>query len=304
MDATMPPGNFYRAPFSLEQVRTFLAVAELEHVTRAAARIHLSQGAVTEQVQLLERVLGVALFERVGRGVALTDAGRRLVVDAGALLRAAESFEETARSLAGAEIGSVVVGSSQTAAAHYLPSRLRRFQDAHPGVELRVVTGNTADICARVALGAIDLGLVEGAVPVGLRAVAVASDELVVVAAPDHALHARKRLRVADLVAHLYLAREAGSGTESAARKLLGDPYSQLRRIELGQLDAIRSAAIAGVGFAVLPRIAVKNEIAAGLLAPLPIGGVAREILAVRRSTPGGAALEAFWNFLSTPERS
>ncbi|GAC1330024.1 MAG: LysR family transcriptional regulator [Candidatus Dormibacteria bacterium] len=294
-----PERRYYRAPFSLEQVRTFLAVAEVEHVTQAAARIHLSQGAVTEQVQLLERVLGVALFERVGRRVVLTDAGRRLVMDAGALLRAAESFEETARSLAGGDIGSVVVGSSQTAAAHYLPARMRSFRDAHPGVELRVITGNTADICARVARGEIDLGLVEGEVLPGLHTAVIAQDELIAVAAPGHPLQGRRAPRAAEIGRHLYLAREAGSGTEVAAARLIGEVYARLRRIELGQLDAVRSAAVAGLGFAVLPRVAIEHEMKAGTLVTLSLPALVRDIRAVRRASPGSAALEAFWSDLA-----
>ena len=104
--------------FTVEQVRSFLAVAEHEHVSRAAASLHLTQGAVTQQVHNFERAVGIRLFERDGRGVRLTDAGRGLAISSRAALRAFEVVEDSARALKMLEAGSLHLGASPTCATH------------------------------------------------------------------------------------------------------------------------------------------------------------------------------------------
>lgn len=291
----------FRPSFTLEQARTFIAVAERQHVTRAAEDIHLSQGAVTQQIQLFERAVGLPLFERVGRSVRLTDAGMELRAACRALLRAAEGVVEAADALRSIESGSVHIGASQTPASHYLPALLAAFLQAHPGVRLTVVPGNTAGVWALVAGGSLDCGLVEGELPSpDLLAVDLAEDELVLVAAPANLLARPRRLDAGRLAGAVYLAREAGSGTEALVRERLGPLYDQLRRVELGQLDAVRAAAVAGAGIAALPRIAVAAELRSGALKVLGVTPWPRTIRAIRRAAPGGRAFEAFWKAVKT----
>ncbi len=117
--------------FTVEQVRSFLAVAEHEHVSRAAASLHLTQGAVTQQVHNFERSIGVRLLERDGRGVRLTDAGRGLAISCRAALRAFEVVEDSARALKMLEAGSLHLGASPTCATHYLPPRSTWWSSRH-----------------------------------------------------------------------------------------------------------------------------------------------------------------------------
>ena len=285
--------------FTLEQVRTFLAVAECEHVTRAAEAIHLTQGAVTQQMKLFERALQLQLFEQVGRGIRLTDAGRSLVGPCQGLLRAGELVTEAAARVSAIDVGSVHVGASQTAAGHYLPGPLSAFAAAYPGVRLQVSPANTSAVCRGVAEGALDCGLVEADVDQrGLVEVALVRDEVVLVAAPDHPVTGSRRLTARQLTPHLYLAREPGSGTEHLAEMMLGSAYGGMRRVELGQLDAVRAAALSGLGIAVLPRVAIESELAGGALMALPWPAGVRWIRAVRRQQNGGPVLERFWEFL------
>ena len=290
----------FRPPFTLEQIRTFLAVAAREHVTHAAEDIHLSQGAVTQQIQLFEKAIGLPLFERVGRGIRLNAAGDALTPACRALVRAAEAVIETAESLRSLETGSVNVGASQTSAAHYLPPVLGRFLKLHPGVRMTVTSGNTASVWAEVAGGGIDCGVVEGELlSPSLLSVVLAEDEVVLVAAPGNPLLKLKRLSVGDLEGALYLARELGSGTEALVRERLGSTYDRLKRVELGQLDAVRAAAVAGVGISALPRVSISSELRTGQLVALGLPPWRRQIHAVRRPGTGGPALEGFWACLT-----
>jgi DNA-binding transcriptional LysR family regulator len=285
--------------FTLEQVRTFIAVAEREHVTRAAASIHLTQGAVTQQIQLFERALQLQLFERVGRGVRLTDAGRSMIGPCRGLLRSSELLDEAARALRALDLGSLHVGASQTAAGHYLPSLLSAFAAAYPGVRLQVFPANTSVVCSQVAEGVLDCGLVEGEVDQHrLVDVALVKDEVLLVAAADHPVTAAPQLTPDQLARHVYLAREPGSGTEKLAEEMLGRGYERMRRVELGQLDAVRAAAVSGLGIAALPRVAIESELARRALVELPWTTRVRWIRAVRRNQSGGPALERFWELV------
>src|SRR5579864_1460553 len=151
-----------RLSFTLEQVRSFVAVAEHEHVSRAAATLFLTQGAVTQQVRHFERAVGLQLLERDGRSIRLTDAGRTLATACRAAMRALEVLEETADSMKSLQAGSLHLGASPTPAAIYLPAFLARFTHAHPGVKLGVSVGGTGDLTHQVTAGALDCALIEG----------------------------------------------------------------------------------------------------------------------------------------------
>ena len=198
--------------FTLEQVRTFVAVAETEHVSKAAASLFLTQGAVTQQLRHFEAGLGLQLMERAGRGVRLTDAGKALAIACRAALRSVESIEDTARSMKALESGSLDLGASPTCASYYLPSRLASFSLRYPSVKLTVTVEPSAAISAQVLAGAIDCALIEVEPAAGLTAVVLAQDELVLVAHRDHPLSKLRRVTQANLARYRYL----GSGTRVA----------------------------------------------------------------------------------------
>ncbi len=289
--------------FTLEQARSFVAVAETESISRAAHQLSLSQGAVTQQVRNFERALGVRLLERTGGRIRLTGAGLEIAEACQTLVGALEEVQQTARRLASMAEGALVVGASPTAAAHYLPALLDRFSRLYPGIEIKVVTENTPRVANAVAAGDLDCALVEG--PTGepsLLELPLAEDEVLAVVSAGHPLAALAEPDSAELRRHRFVGREAGASLEHFAAQMLGPGYAGIRRIELGHLDAVRAAVLAGLGFAVLPRIAIAEELAAGSLVALPWTPLYRQISAVRRPTPGAATLEAFWQVLAEPQ--
>jgi len=150
-----------RPVFSLEQVRSFVAVAEHEHISRAAASLFLTQGAVTQQIRHFERAVGLQLLERDGRGVRLTDAGKTMAVACRAALRSLQVLEDTAESIKTLEKGSLHLGASPTCATLYLPSRLAGFTQENPGVKLSLIVEPSVEINRQVVAGAVDCGVVE-----------------------------------------------------------------------------------------------------------------------------------------------
>ena len=284
--------------FTVEQVRSFLAVAEHEHVSRAAASLHLTQGAVTQQVHNFERAIGVRLLERDGRGVRLTDAGRGLAITCRAALRAFEVVEDSARALKMLEAGSLHLGASPTCATHYLPPRLADFSRQFPNVTLNVLVEPSREISNQVKAGALDCALIEGEPLPDLVNVVLAHDALVLVVHRDHPLAALKRVSPAQLSKYRYLGRGREWSAESTVRTMIGDAYEQSEVLNLGHPEYVRAAALSGLGYAALPLLAVRQDIDAGLLMRLPIPAIERPIRAIRRSVQGGPTLEEFWRHL------
>jgi len=284
--------------FTVEQVRSFLAVAEHEHVSRAAASLHLTQGAVTQQVHNFERAIGVRLLERDGRGVRLTDAGRGLAITCRAALRAFEVVEDSARALKMLEAGSLHLGASPTCATHYLPPRLADFTRQFPNVTLNVLVEPSREISNQVKAGALDCALIEGEPLPDLVNVVLAHDALVLVVHRDHPLAALKRVSPAQLSKYRYLGRGREWSAESTVRTMIGDAYEQSEVLNLGHPEYVRAAALSGLGYAALPLLAVRQDIDAGLLMRLPIPAIERPIRAIRRSVQGGPTLEEFWRHL------
>lgn len=286
--------------FTIEQVRSFLAVADHEHVSRAAESLHLTQGAVTQQIHNFERGVGVRLLERDGRGLRLTDAGRGLAISCRAALRAFEVVEDSARALKLLEAGSLHIGASPTCASYYLPSRLATFNQRFPKVTMSVTVEPTSEISHQVSAGALDCGLIEGAPTPDLASVVLAQDVLVLVVNPRHPLAAMKRVTSVQLSRFRYLGRGREWSAESSVRTMIGDAYERSEVMNLGHPEYVRAAALAGLGYAALPLLAVQSDLKSGLLKRLPTPPVERPILAIRRSGQGGPTLEEFWKHLVT----
>ncbi len=244
---------------TLEQLRLFVAVAEREHVTRAAAAIHRTQSAVSAAIAGLEHQSGVTLFHRVGRRIALTEEGRQFLVEARAVVAQADAAERALADLAGLKRGTLTLMASQTIASYWLPPRLVAFRARHPQVAVKALVGNTAEVAQAVAEGRVEIGLVEGAVldPM-LEQTQVGRDRLVIVVPADHPW-TKKPPRAADLLKEQWVLREPGSGTRSAFETAIAnkgvDPKRLNVSLELPSNEAVRLAVREGAGVSALSEL-------------------------------------------------
>ena len=288
-----------RLAFTIEQVRSFVAVSDTGSVTAAARSLFLSQAAVTQQVRNFERALDLVLLERSSGRVHLTSAGRVVAEAARTALLALTAVEETAAGARALATGSLELGATPAAAAVYLPPLLARFTEEYPGLEVVVTTVNLRTAVDRVHDASLECAVVEGPNDRGeLDELVLAEDELVVVAAAEHALAGAERVDTLTLSGHRYLAREPGAAIELFAAEMLGEAHAAARRMQLGQMDAVQAAARAGLGYAVLPRAVVERDLADGSLVELPVASMRRSLTAIRRRPRGSPALEAFWAVL------
>jgi len=290
---------------TLDQLRIFVAVAEREHVTRAAEALDLTQSAASGAIAALEREFATKLFHRVGRGIALTEAGTMFLAEARAILSRTAAATAAMREISGLARGHLAIKASQTIANHVLPVRLVAFRRAYPGISLAVSIGNSADVIEAIDEGKAELGFVEGPgdtlIHPHIAAEPIAQDRLVMVVAADHPWASRTALTPADLAGGTWVLREDGSGTRAVfieAMAGLGVAYEALNiAIELPANGSVLTAVIGGAGATILSELVCTDAIAAGKLRELPINLPRRSYFAVqhqdRTRTRAAAALLA-----------
>ncbi|WP_445490427.1 LysR substrate-binding domain-containing protein [Rhodopseudomonas sp. RCAM05734] len=256
---------------TLEQLRIFIAVADRQHVTQAASELNLTQSSTSAAIAALEARYGIKLFDRIGRGIVLTQTGRDFLVEARAVIGRAKDAVQVLNDLAGLKRGSLAVAASQTVANYWLPPRLQAFRQAHPGIDIHVSIANTEQVAQAVHDGAADLGFVEGTVADPLLAARrIDGDELVVVVGMGHPWTTQKRVTAKQLVTTGWVLREPGSGTRAmfeAALKRLGVKPSRLRVVlELPSNEAVRAAVESGDCATAISDLVVARSLEAGAL--------------------------------------
>ncbi len=260
---------------TLEQLRIFVAVAAQQHVTRAAASLNLTQSAVSAAISNLEARHAVRLFDRVGRRIELTEAGRMFLTEAIAVLARAEAAERMLADLSALKRGRIVIHASQTITAYWLPGPLVAFRKRYPDVDVAVKAANTAQVARAVLDGAADLGLVEGEVtdPL-LDQDTLPGDRLVLVVGDDHPWRGRSDLPAEDLPRSPWVLRESGSGTRSEFEEALRGqgiaPEALPVALELPSNEAVLSAVMARAGASALSDLVARGALAAGHLHSVP----------------------------------
>lgn len=286
---------------TLDQLAAFVAVAERQHLTQAAAALNLSPSAVSSAIKALETMHGVALFHRVGRGIELTSAGRRFLPDARDMLARAKGTERLLDELAGHDRGVIELQTSQTIANYWLPPRLMRFHAKHPGIEIKLQLGNTTTVTEAVISGAAELGFIEGTIDEpALSSQRVASDRLMIVVSSQ-----LSPIDTDDLLALSWVMREAGSGTRSAFEAALRahkiDPAKLDIVMTLPSNEAVLSAVRTSTSATALSEAVVTPFLHNGDLRALPVALDLRAFTLLRhKERPLSAVARAFESFCKT----
>jgi len=288
---------------SLPHLETFVEAAERTSFTAAARYLGLTQAAVSQRVQALERELGVPLFRRAAGKVELTDAGRRLH---GYARRILELHREARIEVSDREEpvgGELAIAASSIPGDYLLPPLLAAFGARHPLVRVQAAVSDSTAVIGLVEGGTVSLGLVgRKSDRADLEFRHLAHDRIVVVVPPGHALTRRKRVTLDQLTAYPLILREPGSGLRHSFEAALSKAERSLSgfrvALELGSNEAIQGAVSRGVGVAVLSALAARKEVTAGRLVALEIEGIRceREMFVVtdrRRVLPPSATLFA-----------
>lgn len=257
----------------LQKLRMFVAAAQTRSFTRAAEQLDLTQPTVSQQIQTLERELGLALFERLGRGIELTVAGRALLPHAEQMLALEQTAETAVRAAAGLHERTLLLGVGNTLATYILPDLLQRFGWEHPEFAVQISIGNTEQLLAHVLAGASELALVGSPLDhTHLTIIPFLRTNLVVIVSPDDPWADRSSITLRELAGRRMLVREAGSALQAATTDLLAAAQVQPQQpIVLGNLEAIKRSVEVGLGVALVPAMVVRREVSAGRLRQLNV---------------------------------
>jgi DNA-binding transcriptional LysR family regulator len=259
---------------TFRQLRVFSEVARHLSFARAAEALHLTPPAVTMQVKELEGHVGLPLFERSGRQVALTTAGEYMLVYARKMLATLKDAEDMAARLQQVEAGTLTIGMVSTA-KYFLPRLLGEFQREHPGVEIRLATGNREQLVKLLQGNEVDIAVM-GRPPreLATRAEPFAAHPHVFVAPTDHPLLKFGHPTVESLRPHGFIVRERGSGTRAAMEAFLDQNRLEPRVVmEMSSNETIKQAVMAGMGLSFLSLHTIGLELEHKLIAKLDVEG-------------------------------
>jgi len=254
------------------QLTTFRIVAQLLSFRRAAETLGYVQANVTAHVRALEDELGVRLFDRLGRHIVLTDAGKQLLEYADKLSNLMQEAHTVLTQRAG-EKGSILLSATETLWIYRLPPLLRLFQERFPQVQLLFCPRPCNELLRSVQEGIIDLAFVMEP-PLharGLAGESLGAEPISLVVAPSHPLAHTSLVQSADLEPETLLLVEVGCSYRSAfEQQLAAAGILPPTTLEFSSIEAIKQCAMLGMGVAVLPAVSVAAEIAQQRLAALP----------------------------------
>jgi DNA-binding transcriptional LysR family regulator len=272
----------------LRQLRYLVAVAEEQHFTRAAAREHVAQPALSQQIQRLEAELGLTLVQRTTRRVAMTEAGELLVARARRAIAELDAAQAELQSLAGVQAGRLSVGALHTMGPIDLSLVLATFHRSYPAVELTVREQSSEELAAMLHDEEVELAFLsvtDRMASGGLTLDRLVSEELVAVLPRDHRLAGRARVRIGDLAADAFISFRRGS----RLRELLVSAgaaagFEPRIALESNESRRIRSLVSRGLGVAILPRSDAEAPGAAVTVRALEGPPLRRDVLLASRA--------------------
>jgi DNA-binding transcriptional LysR family regulator len=288
------------------KLKVFCTVAETKSFSKTSEIIHLTQPAVSLQIQALEEKYESKLFDRSSSTVTLTAAGELLYKYAKEILGLYASAEKAIGKHTGIAKGSLTLGAGSNIGNYILPSVITDFKGAHPKIKIYLHVSNTKRVAELLNSGNIDLGLVEGDVSrQKIIMKKLLSDELLLIVAPEHPWANRKEVSLSEVVKEPFIFREAGSGTRQIIEKFLGrhgvTPHDMKITTILGSTEAIKDAVENGLGVSIISRWAARKESKYGTLRLL---GIKEEKMArdfstiINKNSVSSNSLDEFLSFL------
>jgi len=264
----------------VRQLQIFRTLAEELNFTRTAEKVHTVQSNVTAQIKALEEELGTPLFDRLGRRVALTDAGRRFQPFAEQALAAMEQGQRVIK--AGAEpSGPLRIGAPESVLTYRLPQVLRAFRRRFPHVELIFKPYSDASLVLKLESGKFDMAIQMSDAPTApnVETIELRTERVFLLSDPGHRLASLPVVRPADLAGESLLLTEQGCGYRSKLDRVLATQNIRPGNVtEFSSVEAIKQCVAAGMGLALLPAIVVAREVRQNQMKALHWGGPTLDI--------------------------
>ena len=290
------------------KLKVFCTVAETKSFSKTSEIIHLTQPAVSLQIQALEEIYETKLFDRSSSTVTLTPAGEVLYKYAKEILALYATAEKVIGKLTGLVKGSITIGACSNIGNYLLPSVITDFRKTHLKTKIHLLVSNTKRVIELLNSGNIDIGIVEGDVVRQKMVVKkLISDELLLIVSPNHPWAKKKEVSISDLTKEPFIFREAGSGTRQMMEKFLSrhgiTPQDMKVSVVLGSTEAIKDAVENGLGVSIISRWAARKENKYGTLRLLSLKEekMVRDFsLIINKNSVSSNALDEFLTFLKS----
>lgn len=281
------------------QIESFLAVARLGNVSRAAEEMFLTQPTLTARLKALEVEVGDPLFVRTSRGMRLTDAGREFLPHAERVVGGLAEGKRAVAELRAASGGRLILGASPGVGTYALPGLLERFVGAYPKVAVSVRTGHSEEILEMVLREEVQLGLTREMRHPEVESLNLYEDELVLVVDPGHRFTARGSAPLAEIGGETLILFDKGSSyTEQTQALFRGAGIGELKTMEVDNIEAAKRMVEHRLGVAFLPRTAIVRSVSSGNLSRISVEEnpeMNRSIVALkRRDAPASGPVTAF----------
>jgi len=260
----------------LNQLKIFHVTAKAGSFTRAAEVLFLTQPGISKHIKDLEEYYGTRLFDRLGKKVALTQAGEILFAKTATIFNMIEELKVEIDELQGLQRGFLKIGASMTIGVYVLPSVLRKFLDKYPHVEISLDVAVNQQVENNILNNVIDIGFL-GAPAEDAKIVTspFLKDELVVVVSAGHEWARRDIIAPHELAGQTFIMAKSGSGTRRIIEARLADQGVTLKKtIEFGHTEAVKKAVESGLGVGILSRLTITREEHLGLIKSLRMEGV------------------------------
>lgn len=291
---------------NLKELQIFLAAAENGSFSEAGRQMHLSQSAVSQMVNSLERQFGTILFDRSGRSIRLTETGQALLPMVREILAAANNLEETMLSMQQDVAGQMIIGCSTTSGKYLLPLLIANFRKSFPKVRIDVHVASRQSVINKLVEGYYGLGVSSKKIDhADLEYQDFFTDEIVLVVANNHPWARFPKVYPDDLADEPIILREESAGTLDVLYQGLRQhdisPDMLKVAMVLGNAEAIAMAVEEGIGIAFVSRLAAARSLADGRLVEVEVVGMklSRKIFMARNlRLPASRAQQAFWDFV------
>lgn len=292
---------------NLDALKVFLAVAEHGSFSEAGRNLHLSQPAVSQIMQGLERQLGLMLFDRQGRTVQLTEGGHVLVSMARELMTSAQRVEQTMLSLQGEVVGEMSIGCSTASGKYLLPGLIARFRKEYPQVKINVVIGSRDTVIEKLLSGNVSLGVSSKLIEhYDLEYQDFFKDDVILIVPASHRWARYRRIYPDDILDEPLILREELAGTrevliESLQQHDISPDMLNIAMV-LGNAEAIEVAVEEELGIAFVSRLAASRGIALGRILEVSVEGMelSRNLYLARNRRQSLTRAQAkFWEYVS-----
>jgi DNA-binding transcriptional LysR family regulator len=290
---------------NIPELKVFVTAAEELNFSHAAQRLHLSQSAISQNIQALEKTYGVELFVRHGRSVQLSEAGQAILPLAREVLNAARLFEDALVSTKGDVAGELVIGCSTTSGRYFIPNLLAAFQRSFPHVHTRVSLMKRSTVMEGITNQTLNLGVVGRTVEHSeIESQPLFEDRIILIVPANHPWAERKSVKPSDVREPPFISRENSSGTYEVL-------FDNLRRhgiypenlnvvTEMGDAEAVEMAVEKGIGITFISEMMAARSLALGRVKKVEVEGfnLTQKIYLCRRTTQTYTRAETmFWEF-------